>query len=123
MRAPERDFAFLDIGMCVEQTGGAGGIGGAVGLNLTQEGDTIFATWFTYDVDHTPVWLVATLNKSGRTIYSGDLIRLARGPAFNAVPFPPIGSPGGASGTTVGIASVSFFDGLPGGLNSPFHQL
>ena len=81
------------------------------GINFTQQGDIIFATWFTYDTDHTPMWLVATLNKSGRTTYSGDLIRLTKGPAFNAVPFPPIGSPGGATGPTVGTASVSFFDG------------
>ena len=81
------------------------------GVNLTHEGDTIFATWFTYDTDRTPMWLVATLTKSGRATYSGDLIRLTHGPAFNAVPFPPIGSPGGATGTTVGTASVSFFDG------------
>jgi hypothetical protein len=84
------------------------------GINLTQQGDIIFATWFTYDTDHTPMWLVATLNKSGRTTYSGDLIRLTKGPAFNAAPFPPIGSPGGATGTTVGTASVSFFDGNSG---------
>ena len=81
------------------------------GINLTHEGDIIFVTWFTYDTDRTPMWLVATLSKSGRTTYTGDLIRLTHGPAFNAVPFPPIGKPGGATGTTVGTASISFFDG------------
>jgi hypothetical protein len=81
------------------------------GINLTHEGDVIFATWFTYDVDHTPMWMVSTLNKTGLTSYTGDLIRLTKGPAFNAVPFPPIGSPGGATGTTVGTISLAFFDG------------
>src|SRR5262249_6513419 len=30
------------------------------GVNLTHQGDTIFATWFTYDVDKSPMWLVVT---------------------------------------------------------------
>ena len=84
------------------------------GINLTHEGDTIFITWFTYDVDHTPMWLVATVTKSGLTSYSGDLIRLSSGPPFNAVPFPPLGSPGGATGSTVGSAQLAFFDGNSG---------
>ena len=44
---------------------GAGGVGGGVGVNFTHQGDTIFATWFTYDADGTPLWLLATLNKTG----------------------------------------------------------
>ena len=30
------------------------------GVNFTQQGDTIFATWFTYDTDGSPLWLSAT---------------------------------------------------------------
>ncbi|MGH8851298.1 MAG: S8 family peptidase [Casimicrobiaceae bacterium] len=84
------------------------------GVNLTHEGDIIFATWFTYDTDHTPMWLVATAAKSGRTSYSGDLTRLNRGPPFNSVPFPPIGAAGGATGSVVGSAEFAFFDGNSG---------
>jgi serine protease len=84
------------------------------GVNLTHQGNTIFLTWFTYDVDHTPMWLVATVTKSGLSSYTGDLIRLTTGPPFNAVPFPPLGSPGGAAGTTVGAAELAFFDGNSG---------
>jgi serine protease len=84
------------------------------GINLTQEGNTIFVTWFTYDLDHTPMWLVATVTKSGLSSYTGDLIRLTTGPPFNAVPFPPLGSPGGATGTTVGTVELAFFDGSSG---------
>jgi hypothetical protein len=84
------------------------------GINLTHEGDTIFVTWFTYDVDHTPMWLVATVTKSGLSSYTGDLIRLTSGPPFNAVPFPPLGSPGGATGSTVGSVQLAFFDGNSG---------
>src|SRR5207253_2246337 len=67
------------------------------GVNLTHQGDTIFATWFTYDHDRTPMWLVATAPKIAPRAYAGTLYRLT-GPPFNAAPVPPIGSPGGAVG-------------------------
>ena len=83
------------------------------GVNLTHQGDTIFATWFTYDHDRTPMWLVATAPKTAPGIYRGTLYRLT-GPPFNAVPFPSIGSPGGATGTPVGTATFTFSDGNTG---------
>jgi serine protease len=84
------------------------------GLNRVHEGDTIFATWYTFDVDHSPMWLVTTATKTGSSSYTGDLIRLSRGPPFNSVPFPPINSPGGATGNVVGTATLAFFDGNSG---------
>jgi hypothetical protein len=83
------------------------------GVNLTHQGDTIFATWFTLDHDGTPMWLVATAPKTAPHTYAGTLYRLT-GPPFNAVPFPPIGSPGGATGTPVGTATFTFSDGNTG---------
>jgi hypothetical protein len=83
------------------------------GINLTHQGDSIFATWFTYDHDGTPMWLVATAPKTAPRTYAGTLYRLT-GPPFNAVPFPPIGSPGGAIGTPVGTATFTFSDGNTG---------
>jgi hypothetical protein len=76
------------------------------GINLTQQGDTIFATWFTYDHDRTPLWLTATAPKTGPGVYSGSLYRTT-GPAFNAVPF----NPSNVVGTVVGTASFTFSDG------------
>ena len=35
------------------------------GVNFTHQGDMIFATWFTYDVDGTPLWLSATVHQDG----------------------------------------------------------
>ena len=63
------------------------------GVNFTHQGDTIFATWFTYDLDGTPLWLSATASKSGTgtasaITYNGTLYRTT-GPAFSAVPFLP----------------------------------
>jgi len=53
------------------------------GINLNHQGTIIFGTLFTYDVDGTPMWLVATNNKQADGSYSGDLYRTTGAP-FNA---------------------------------------
>ena len=60
-----------------------GGSESGWGINLTHQGDTIFASWFTYDLDGTPLWLVVTAQKTGAGVYSGDLYRTS-GPRFDA---------------------------------------
>jgi hypothetical protein len=90
-----------------------GGSESGWGINLTHQGDTIFASWFTFDHDRTPMWLVATAPKTAPGTYSGTLFRLT-GPPFNSVPFPPLGSPGGATGTSVGTATFTFSGGNAG---------
>jgi hypothetical protein len=85
------------------------GIEAGWGINLTQQGDTIFATWFTYGKDGTPLWLAAIAAKSGSGVYSGNLYVTA-GPPFNAVPFDPTQ----VVTTTVGTASFTFSDGNNG---------
>ena len=76
------------------------------GINFTHQGDTIFATWFTYDHDHSSIWLVVTANKTTPGTYTGTLYRTT-GPAFNAVPF----NPAAVVGTSVGTATITFGDG------------
>jgi len=76
------------------------------GINLTHQGSRIFASWFTYDHDHTPMWLVATMLTTAPATYVGTLYRTT-GPAFNAVPF----NPASVVGTTVGTATLTFADG------------
>ncbi|APV50873.1 hypothetical protein BWI17_14965 [Betaproteobacteria bacterium GR16-43] len=59
------------------------------GLNTTHQGNTIFATWFTYDANGDPMWLVmpnAQFTADG--IYAGPIYRTT-GPAFDSVPFDP----------------------------------
>ena len=80
------------------------------GINLAQQGSTIFATWFTYDSTRKPWWLVAQLDAETANIYSGPVFTVT-GPPFNSVPFPPIGSPGGAVETEVGSALLYFTNG------------
>ena len=86
-----------------------GGSESGWGINFTHQGDIIFATWFTYDLDGTPLWLTATLPKTTGTVYIGTLYRTA-GPAFNAVPF----NPANVIATPVGSAILAFTDGNHG---------
>ena len=79
------------------------------GVNLTHQGDTIFATWFTYDLDRTPMWLSVTAPKTAAGTYGGTLYR-TRGPPFNAVPF----DPNSVVATAVGTATFTFSDGNTG---------
>ena len=83
-----------------------GGAESGWGVNFTQEGDVIFATWFTYDFDGAPLPLSATLTKVGPGTYTGSLIKTA-GPAFSAVPF----DPNAVTRTVVGTATVTFGNG------------
>jgi hypothetical protein len=94
------------------------------GINLNHQGDTIFATWFTYDIDGTPLWLVVTANKTGPGVYSGDLYRTS-GPRYDAF------NPGSVTATKVGTATFTFADGNDAtfdytvqlaGLGAPVHQ-
>lgn len=75
-------------------------------MNFTPQGDTIFATWFTYDVDGTPLWLSVTAPKTGPGVYTGTLYRTTC-PAFSAVPF----LPANVGLTLVGTLTLSFTNG------------
>ena len=75
------------------------------GLNLAHQGDTVFASWFTYDTSGRAWWLVMTAGKSGPNSYSGTLYQ-TRGPAFNAVPW----SPSAVSNLAAGTGTLTFSD-------------
>jgi hypothetical protein len=75
------------------------------GVNVAHQGDTLFATWFTYDLDGKPWWLAVVANLVSPGVYSGDLFTTT-GPPFNAVPF----DPAGVVETTVGTATFTFAD-------------
>jgi hypothetical protein len=76
------------------------------GVNLTHQGDILFATWFTYQAGGKGQWLVMSNgNKTAPGVYTGGLQRTT-GPAFSAVPF----NPDGVTRTTVGSATFTFSD-------------
>ncbi|MDH5264190.1 MAG: CotH kinase family protein [Betaproteobacteria bacterium] len=87
----------------------AGGTESGWGINLAHQGDSLFATWFTYDRDGTPLWLAATAPRVATNVYSGPLIRTT-GPAFGAVPF----DPARVTRTAAGTATFSFSNGNAG---------
>jgi mono/diheme cytochrome c family protein len=79
------------------------------GVHLTHQGDTIFATWFTYDVDGTPMWLIATAPRTPAQTYEGKIYRTT-GSAYSAERF----DPNAVVATEVGHASFAFADGNDG---------
>lgn len=80
------------------------------GVNLTQQGDVLFATWFTYDDQGQGMWLVMSRGERvGDNSYAGTLYR-TRGPAFSSVPFESTK----VAASAVGAASFSFTDASNG---------
>jgi serine protease len=76
------------------------------GLNVIQQGSTIFATWFTYDHDGSPLWLSLSAVAVGGKAFSGTLYRTS-GPPFDAVPF----DPSRVARTPVGTGTLLFANG------------
>ncbi len=74
------------------------------GVNLTHQGDILFATWFTYQAGGKGQWLVMSNGaKTAPGVYAGALQRTT-GPAFSAVPF----NPNNVARATVGSATFTF---------------
>jgi hypothetical protein len=76
------------------------------GVNVTHQGDILFATWFTYDAAGKGMWLVMSRgDKTADGTYSGPLYRTT-GPAYNAVPW----DKNQVHLTQVGTATFTFTD-------------
>jgi hypothetical protein len=79
------------------------------GVNITHQGNILFATWFTYDSSNKGMWLVMSDGEkqagTATDTYSGALFTTT-GPAFNAQPF----DPSQVHVTQVGTATFSFTD-------------
>ena len=84
------------------------------GLNLTHQGNIIFATLFTYAADGRDMWLVASeLTRQSDGRFTGSLFR-TRGPAFNASPW------GAIIVSPVGTMTLAFASGERGTLTYTF---
>jgi len=75
------------------------------GLNIAHQADTLFASWFTYDMGGRGWWLVMTAPKTGAETYTGNLFT-TRGPPFDAVPW----NPAMVASTQVGTGTLTFSD-------------
>jgi hypothetical protein len=85
------------------------------GINLTHQGNTIFATLFTYAPDGRDLWLVASsLARQSDGRFTGAVHRTT-GPAFNALPWSAI------SLAEVGTMTLAFTDGERGTLTYTFN--
>ena len=78
------------------------------GVNVVHQGNTLFATWFTYGTDGKPLWLVADhVARVGPNAFSGAVFR-ARGARFDAYDASHF------SATEVGTVSFAFSDAANG---------
>ena len=75
------------------------------GVNFAHQGDSVYATWYTYDVDGTPLWLTALAPRQGATdVYAGKIFRTS-GPRFDNY------NPALIQKSEVGAATFTFADG------------
>jgi YVTN family beta-propeller protein len=59
------------------------------GVNITHQGDILFATWYIYGADGKAMWLSgSSIAKSGNATYSGPLYR-SWGPPYSMQPWDP----------------------------------
>jgi hypothetical protein len=78
------------------------------GLNIVQQGEKLFATWFTYDADGAPTWMVMDdARKVGKEIYFGTVYQ-TRGSPFDRY------DPSRFGATPVGFATLAFSDSANG---------
>ena len=76
------------------------------GINITHQGDILFAAWFTYGTDNRGRFIVMSAGRrSGPGVYTGELYRTT-GPRFNAVPW----NPREVTVTQVGTGTFRFLD-------------
>ncbi len=76
------------------------------GLSIAHQGDTIVATWYTYDLDDSSMWFLMAAQKTAPGTYAGTLYRTT-GPAFYIEPF----DPAKVTATPTGSATLTFTDG------------
>ncbi len=75
------------------------------GVNIAHQGDTLFATWYTYDVDGTPLWLSALAIRQGLSnVYAGPIYR-SSGPRYDRYDAALLQS------AQAGAATLTFTDG------------
>jgi hypothetical protein len=76
------------------------------GVNIVHQGDTLFATWFTYGLDGQGTWLVMSdLRRTAGDTFTGKIHR-TRGNPFDSVPW----NPRSVVASEAGTATFTFRD-------------
>ncbi len=74
------------------------------GINFAHQGDTIFATWFTFGSDGDPTWFVVGAERTAPGVYSGTPYTVAGSP-YNVA-----WDPAKLGGSAVGSVTLTFTD-------------
>ena len=82
-----------------------GGSENGWGVNVTHQGDVLFVTWYTYDLDGSALWLFSDAHKTVDGTYTGSLYQ-SRGSPFLATPY----DPSRFIPSSVGTATFTFSD-------------
>jgi len=82
-----------------------GGSENGWGVNVAHQGDILFTTWYTYDLDGSAMWLFSDAHKGTGSTYTGQLYQ-SRGSPFSADPY----DPSRFTPTTVGSVTFTFTD-------------
>ena len=78
------------------------------GVMLIEQGQTIFAAWYTYGADRSPTWAIGTLSRASDGSFAGTLSRPVSGVPFSQLSGAPATS---FPVPTVGSANLKFIDG------------
>jgi hypothetical protein len=83
----------------------AGGTEPGWGINFAHQGNSLFATWYTYNADQTPLWLSALVQRQGSgNVYTGPILQNS-GPRFDSFDTSKVVA------NPVGTATLTFADG------------
>ncbi len=82
------------------------------GINLMEQGTTIFATMFVYDASGHPTWYTGQMTSGGTTSFTGP-VYATTGPYWGANGF----DPNAVGHTQVGTMTVNFSNGYTGALS------
>lgn len=86
------------------------------GINISQQGNNMFATWFIYGANSQPTWIfLSNANRSGAlgNTFTDKIYQATSGSPFSAVPFVPSQ---GTNFREIGTASLVFSDARTGTL-------
>ncbi len=74
------------------------------GMNINQQGDTLFVAWFVQATDGSPTWFSSAARKTGNDIFTGP-VTITRGSYFAGA-----WNPASVANTTAGTATFNFTD-------------